>query len=190
MSRLMRIGTRTSRPTRVGALCLLVAGHLVVSSAQAGGPLDPVAELQAGDIAESRDQDGLVVHLNTAFGEVDNSEPPIKWPRTMRVEAGERLAVVVSDPTRPRSVELTFWKEIRKNGVPKRKVGHSECFTQETSVLTCELTPGTTRDGKSGWAVTFEPPTSGGHLYVAANFTWERSTTHQGAWIFHAKVQR
>jgi hypothetical protein len=170
---------RSLRALLIAVLCLLSV------QAQAA-PVEIAAELQVGDALLPRAvQTGTLVYLSDASGEDDRSEPPIEWPEALEVQPGERLEIAVDNPMKPASVELNFWRATRKNGIPKRKIGHSECFTD--LFLSCQLSPDTTEAGKPAWAVTFESPVASGQLYIAANFTWP---TSQAAWLFHAQLPK
>lgn len=151
--------------------------------------LEPETELQVGDAYLPRAvQLGTPVYWSGLSGEVDNSRPPIEWPKAIHVGADEELEVTVEGPSRPASVELSIWRTVKRNGIPSRRIAHSECFPDEPSIDGCGVRLDTTEAGYPGWAMRFDNPISSGHVYVAVAFTWDGSTTFQGAWIFHGRV--
>lgn len=171
---------------RIASVCLVIA--LALAPTASAGPLDAEAELQVGEgPIPLVVQAGVLIYANGLSGEVDNSTPPVEWPDAVEVEAGEPLVVVANGAEPPESIELRFWSKLRRNGLPKKPVGRSECFTGPVP-LDCDLEPAVSEDGDPGWAVALEGPVSSGHLYMSANFTWANSPTTQAVWIFHARI--
>jgi hypothetical protein len=152
-------------------------------------PMMTAAELQVGDAHFPRAaQAGKVIYWSGPSGKVDNSRQPIRWPRPIKIGSGERLEITVDEVSQPDSVELSIWRDIRKNGIPRGRVAHSQCFTDPANPTACQLSPDLTEDGSPGWGVTLENSGSHAELYIAANLTWEAPTPSQGVWLFHARL--
>ncbi|HVM36588.1 MAG TPA: hypothetical protein VM784_14760 [Actinomycetota bacterium] len=183
------------RSFSAGLRASLVAGVIVL---QLAAPVEASthhadSELHVGDQHLPRAfQKGALVYYGDVLGdEMDNSAPPIRWPRPVDVGADELVEVSVHGAgSPPTTVEFTAWRSIRRDGIPRResRIWHSECFA--TPLEPCGGRPDLSSNKQPAWAFPVEIPVARGPVYIAANFTWDASHVRHAVWLFHARLRR
>lgn len=149
--------------------------------AQPAQPAAPSATLSAEADGEVAFQKSKLIFSSWKGEEVDDSFPPIKWPRALR-STSRQVTFTVHTSELPDTIEIRQWRTLRRNGIPKGKPHLTECFLVDVG---CAVRPALSAT-RAGWEVTVDVPWSG-HVYIAALGSWSDG---QVAWINHIRAGR
>jgi hypothetical protein len=100
------------------------------------------------------------------------------WPRAKRVEAGEYARFRLKRNDRPDRLNLTYWRELKRNGDPRG----------DGQELNYELVR-RERAGRDVWDVQVILPADTGHFYLEMSGRWrDRNDGGEASYWFHLRL--
>ena len=173
-------------------IALVVAGLALVGLSPEGaagvrGSVAPKAVLHAGTALDGRSQPGRVIHSTWEGEDFDRSKPPVRWPKALEAAPDDTVAVEIPTQDPPFWIQVSAWKDLRPNGIPRGRRELSECGPPTTSGLanTCSLRPTVTSSGVA-WRIEFDLERTTGPYYIAVFAAWDDAEV---AWLNHLTLR-